>query len=400
MIRRPRDGVSHVAARSAWYPDPVAASGPEWAALALALVAAACGAGEAEPGTARRAIVNGQPDTTHRAVVALAYYGGVFCTGTVIAPRAVLTAGHCLAPRDPTQMEAFFGDDYAAGGQSIAVTEGFLHPDYYMNDQRGAPMNDVAVLTLATDAPEAPLPWQRAPLPEMWDEAVTLVGYGVTAAGTSDGLGVRRQVAQTVIAVDETFYYYNGNEDGTCQGDSGGPMLLDVGGVPVVVAVTSFGDDTCVEFGANTRLDRFADFVAAHVAGGTPAPAQPLTLAFVTPADGALVGANVTVALDARSRASIAEVVLEVDGVERASRSDDPWELGLYDLAPGAHQVTARARAADDGAATASVQVTVTKDGLPPDGDNTGLSGGCNAGRAASAAPALLVALLVGWRRR
>jgi len=45
------------------------------------------------------------------------------------------------------------GDDRAAGGQVVQVTEGFLHPDYYMNNERGAPMNDGAVLTLAADAP-------------------------------------------------------------------------------------------------------------------------------------------------------------------------------------------------------------------------------------------------------
>ena len=380
----------------------MAASGRQWAALVLALAAAACGAGD-PAATSRRAVVNGEPDTEHRAVVALVYYGGVFCTGTVIAPRAVLTAGHCLAPRDPTQMEVFFGDDYAAGGQSVAVTEGFLHPDYYMNDARGAPMNDVAVLLLAADAPEPPLPWQQAPLPEMWGEGVTLVGYGVTAAGTTDGLGVRRKVGQTIIALDETFYYYSGTDDGTCQGDSGGPMLLDVGGVLVVIGVTSFGDDTCVGFGANTRLDRFAEFIAAHVEGGVTAPLQPVTLAFLTPAAGAAVGGTFTVALDARSRSGIAEVVIEVDGVQHASRTVDPWELGLYGLGSGAHEVTARARAADDGAATASVHVTVTKDGLPPDGHDGGVSGACSASRgrgAAAGLPVLLVAMLLARRRR
>jgi hypothetical protein len=366
--------------------------------VAVALVAGGCAATDGEGGgPARRAIVNGEPDTVHRAVAALVYQGSVFCTGTVIAPRAVLTAAHCLARgnRPPAEVQAFFGDDWAAGGPSVAVTEGFLHPDYYMNDARGAPMNDVAVLVLAADAPEAPLPWQRAPLPEVHGEAVTLVGYGITAPGTTDGLGVRRRVGQTIIALDETFYYYSGDADGTCQGDSGGPMLLDVGGVPVVIGVTSFGDDTCVEFGANTRLDRFAGFVAAHVEGGPAAPTQPIALAFVTPRDGDRVGGTFTVAVDARSRAGIAEVEVEVDGVVRASREVDPWELGLYGLAPGEHEVVARARGADDGLATASVHVTVTKDGLPPDEDK-GVSGGCRAsGGGAAAPPVLLLALLL-----
>jgi hypothetical protein len=261
-------------------------------------------------------------------------------------------------------------------------------------------MNDVAVLRLAADAPEAPIAWQRAPLPELWGERVTLVGYGVTAAGTSDGLGLRRRVEQTVIAVDETFYYYRGADDGTCQGDSGGPLLLDVGGQPVVAGVTSFGDDTCVEFGANTRTDRFADFIAAHVEGGVAAPPQPVTLSFLTPADGATVGGTFTVAVDARSRSGITVVEVEVDGVLRATRDLDPWEVGVYGLGPGAHEITARARGADDGVATATLAVTVTKDGLPPGADHD-VSGGCRAGRGGAAGlPALVAALLLGRRRR
>jgi hypothetical protein len=370
-------------------------------ALVAALAMGGCApSGAVAAGVARRPIVNGEPDTVHRAVVALVYGGGVFCTGTVIAPRAVLTAAHCLARggRDPAQVQVFFGDDFAAGGPTVAVTEGFLHPDYTMNEARGAPMNDVAVLVLAADAPEAPLPWQQAPLPEMHGEVVTLAGYGITAPGTSDGLGVRRMVSQTIIALDETFYYYSGDADGTCQGDSGGPMLLDVGGVPVVVGVTSFGDDTCVEFGANTRLDRFAGFVAAHVDGGPTAPPQPVTLAFVTPRDGARVGGTFTVAVDARSRSGVAEVEIEVDGVRRASRVVDPWELGIFDLGPGDHEVVARARGADEGTATASIAVTVTKDGLPPDDDEGG-SGACRAGGGRAAATGLPALVLVGLAR-
>ncbi|MBI5477675.1 MAG: trypsin-like serine protease [Deltaproteobacteria bacterium] len=166
----------------------MATAGRLWAAApclaAIALGAGACGEtggpdGSA-PGRTRRAIVNGEPDTVHRAVVALVYYDAVFCSGTLIAPRAVLRAGHCLARgnRDPAQVQVFFGEDRAAGGQSVAVTEGFVHPAYYLNDARGAPMNDVAVLVLAADAPEAPIPWQQAPLPEMHGEGDPLPRHG------------------------------------------------------------------------------------------------------------------------------------------------------------------------------------------------------------------------------
>ena len=43
-------------------------------------------------GSTRQAIVNGSPTSAYPAVGFLTYGGGAFCTGTVIAPRTVVTA--------------------------------------------------------------------------------------------------------------------------------------------------------------------------------------------------------------------------------------------------------------------------------------------------------------------
>jgi hypothetical protein len=52
---------------------------------------------------------------------------------------------------------------------------------------------------------------------------------------------------------------------GTCQGDSGGPSFAMIGGVNTIVGVTSFGDQTCEMFGAETRVDAEQAFLVMHV---------------------------------------------------------------------------------------------------------------------------------------
>ena len=52
----------------------------------------------------------------------------------------------------------------------------------------------------------------------------------------------------------------------TCNGDSGGPAFVDIAGREYLAGVTSWGDDGCVQFGFNTRLDTFDDWVTARVA--------------------------------------------------------------------------------------------------------------------------------------
>jgi uncharacterized protein (TIGR03382 family) len=52
---------------------------------------------------------------------------------------------------------------------------------------------------------------------------------------------------------------------GKCSGDSGGPSFATIDGVTKVVGITSFGDQDCSQFGADTRTDVERDFLLEHV---------------------------------------------------------------------------------------------------------------------------------------
>ena len=88
--------------------------------LVFALTASAgCAVEPVDPGESTavltQAIVGGDETSEHPAVVGLVADDRVFCRGALIAPRAVLTAGHCLAAKAPSVV--------VVSGATIAVED-------------------------------------------------------------------------------------------------------------------------------------------------------------------------------------------------------------------------------------------------------------------------------------
>ncbi|MBI5479341.1 MAG: trypsin-like serine protease [Deltaproteobacteria bacterium] len=325
-------------------------------ALSLALLVPLLGSCVAEPGAAltRQPIIGGEIDESHPAVVALTVFGGSeFCSGTVIAPRAVLTAAHCIAGGyDPAAILVFFGTTVGGEGTLRRITAATYHPDF-STDSQGYVYNDVAVLTLEEDAPVTPMAWQRTPLADPSGKTVTFVGYGVTDARTQSGNDTRRTVDGVVSSLTDNYVHFDGNGvSGTCQGDSGGPTFLDQNGVETVIAVTSIGVIGCVSESDNTRVDIHADFIA-------PLAPMPVTLAVSEPTEGAFVGQDFTVAVDAASPAGVTVVALLLDGAPLVSTAEPPYTFDLTSIPDGDHLLSLQATGADGGHGAVDVWVTV-----------------------------------------
>jgi secreted trypsin-like serine protease len=200
------------------------------------------------------------------------------CSGTLIAPNAVLTAGHCTFFFDDLEQRGFnivFTLDPSPTGTSTVydATAFYTHPDYVdrLNGNSkcglyGQCTTDVGLVELAT-APTGVTPATVAPVNyvdtlDLKTQTFKIVGYGVegfsnanTPLGSDGGtrkVGTFEALGQDVTRdrfLKLTGQHYN---DETCFGDSGGPVLAN----GYVLAVTSFGQSlVCASNGYYTRLD-------------------------------------------------------------------------------------------------------------------------------------------------
>jgi hypothetical protein len=198
------------------------------------------------------------------------------CSGTLIAPAAVLTAGHCtvyfgqLEGRDvvftldpsPTASSTFYD-----------TTAFYTHPDYVDRlsgnskcGLYGQCTTDVGIAELAT-APSGVAPATIAPVGyvdtlHLKTQPFSSVGYGVegfananTPLGPNGGtrkVGTFEALGQDVTAARFLKLTGQHHHTATCFGDSGGPVFAN----GYLVAVTSFGQSlVCASNGYYTRLD-------------------------------------------------------------------------------------------------------------------------------------------------
>jgi hypothetical protein len=208
--------------------------------------------------TASNRIVGGAGFDGLPAVGAITYYGDEYCTGTLIGPRTVVTAAHCVDGVSPSQLEFVIGSNIAAPEAVLTVKSAQTHPSWSSSALR----NDIGLITLAADAPVAPLPVLTHMDASWIGTQLFFVGYGVTNGQTQAGAGVKRAVWMGISEVDGTTFRYDDPGKNTCSGDSGGPAFYrDPSGAYYVAGITSYGDWYCTEYGVDTRVDAFLDFL-------------------------------------------------------------------------------------------------------------------------------------------
>jgi len=190
------------------------------------------------------------------------------CSGTVVAPNLVLTAGHCAE-----NLETGLGDppsgyrvvtgtvdwNDTTDRQISGVSRVLVFPSF----ETGGPLlgwGDAALLVLSTPTTAPPIPVASASESGLWQpgSTATIAGWGRTHY-RQKGVSETLQWATTVVQSPEWCESYEdfhphgelcvidapADETGGCEGDSGGPLLADSSGALVEIGIVSRGFEEC-----------------------------------------------------------------------------------------------------------------------------------------------------------
>lgn len=220
-------------------------------------------------------IIGGTTDNGDPSIVALFIHDpgattGNLCSATVISPRKVLTAAHCVDPRVIGANKVFevVVGTALSGSPRLAVSGTAFDPAWNPNDLQAG--HDVGIVTLAEPTTLTPIAFFQGTYDNtLAGQPIRIVGYG-NSNHSGTGAGTKRTATTTVAGFNAVTIQIGTTSRQTCNGDSGGPALQTINGVETVVGITSFGQSIpgifeCFGGGFDTRVDFVRPFINANL---------------------------------------------------------------------------------------------------------------------------------------
>ncbi len=231
-----------------------------------------------------RSIIGGKPDLRYPEIGALTVNQRNFCTGTLIAKRVVLTAGHCV---DAALRYLKKGAklQFRIDIPSSTTTDGYVkkffdfdpklfsrHPKWKNSLQAGY---DIAIGILKQKVTIVrPMAVNFMPLGQNWvGRKLLFLGYGIIQSVPVAVSPHRKYAVELpIIRVLHDRYTTQAPGQSVCHGDSGGPSLYRINGQMRVLGVNSYVSaprvpgsnpprSSCSGSGTSMRTDAYANYI-------------------------------------------------------------------------------------------------------------------------------------------